>query len=66
MPDLMVAFSTAPAARPSSALKSAVCTLNSCDRVERRQNHEVGSVQEVDGVGVVVDAVEQVVVLRRA
>ncbi len=36
------------------------------DRVHRRQNDKVGSVQEVDGVGIVVDAIQQVVVLRRA
>ena len=34
--------------------------------VDRRKNDEVGAVQEVDGVGVVVDAVEQVVVLGGA
>src|SRR5262249_55323889 len=34
--------------------------------VDRRKHDEIGSVQEVHGVGVVVDAVEQIVVLRRA
>ena len=36
------------------------------DRVRRRKNDEICSVQEVDGVGVVVDAIQQVVVLRGA
>ena len=39
--------------------------LELLNRVDRRQNDVVGAVQEVDGVGVVVDAVKQVVVLRR-
>ena len=64
VPDLTVAFRTAPAARPSSALKSAVCTLNSGNRIQRGKNDKVCSVQEVDGVGIVVNAIEQVVVLR--
>jgi hypothetical protein len=34
------------------------------DGVDRRENDEVGTVQEVDGVGVIVDTIEQVVVLR--
>ena len=34
------------------------------DRVNRRKNGEVRSVEEVDRVGVIVDAVEQIVVLR--
>ena len=36
------------------------------DGVHRRQDDVVGAVEEVDGVGVVVDAVQQVVVLRGA
>jgi hypothetical protein len=39
--------------------------LELLDGVQRRQDDEVGAVEEVDRVGVVVDAVEQVVVLRR-
>ncbi len=38
--------------------------LEFLNRIDRRQDDEVGSVQEVDCVGVVVDAVQQVVVLR--
>ena len=34
--------------------------------VDRRKNDEVRAVEEVHGVGVVVDAIEQVIVLRRA
>ena len=40
--------------------------LEFLNSVERGQNNKVGSVEEVDGVGVVVDAVQQVVVLRGA
>ena len=40
--------------------------LEFLDRVQRRKNDKVGAVEEVDGVGVVVDAVQQVVVLRGA
>src|SRR3984957_20930817 len=36
------------------------------DRVRRRKNDKICSVEEVDVVGIVVDAVQQVVVLRRA
>ena len=36
------------------------------DRVGRRKNDKVCSVQEVDVVGIVVNAIQQVVVLRRA
>src|SRR5580765_2357324 len=36
------------------------------DSVHRRQHNEVGAVQKVDRVGVVVDAIQHVVVLRRA
>ena len=64
VPDLMVALRTAPAERPSSALKSAVWTLNSWIASTGGEDDEVGAVEEVGGVGVVVDAVEQVVVLR--
>src|SRR5262249_15979237 len=39
--------------------------LEFLNRIDRRQNHEVCPVKEVHGVGVVVDAVEQVVILRR-
>src|SRR5579872_3483772 len=50
VPDLIVALRTAAPERPNSAL----------------QYDEVRAVQEVHCVGVVVDAVQQVVVLRRA
>ena len=36
------------------------------DRVGRRKNHKVRSVQEVHVVGIVVDAIQQIVVLRGA
>src|SRR4030095_14529313 len=36
------------------------------DGIHRRQNDEIRTVQEVNGVGIVVDSVEHVVVLRRA
>ncbi len=36
------------------------------DCVDRRKNDEVCSVQEVNGVGVIVNAIQQIVVLRRA
>ena len=39
--------------------------LELCNRVNRRQHDEVGTVQEVDRVGVVVNTIQQVVVLRR-
>ena len=38
--------------------------LEFLDRVHRRKNDKVCSVEEVDSVGVVVDAIQQVVVLR--
>ncbi len=40
--------------------------LEFLNRVDRRKDDEVGAVQEVHGVRVVVDAIEQVVILRRA
>ena len=40
--------------------------LELLDGVHRRQDDVVGAVEEVDGVGVVVNAVQQVVVLRGA
>src|ERR1035437_1442697 len=40
--------------------------LEFLDGIQRRQNDKVGSVEEVHGVGVVVDAVQQVVVLGGA
>jgi hypothetical protein len=36
------------------------------DGVDGRKHDEVGAVQEIHGIGVVVDAVEQVVILCRA
>ena len=36
------------------------------NRVDRGKNHEVRSVQEVHGIGIVVDTVQHVIVLRRA
>ena len=35
------------------------------NRIDRRENDKVGAVQEVDRVGIVVNAIEHVVVLRR-
>ena len=66
MPDLMVALRTAAPERPNSALKSGSLDLEFLNRVDRRQHDKVRAVEEVDGVGVVVDAVEHVVVLRGA
>ncbi len=34
------------------------------DRIHRWQDNEVGSVEKVSGVGIVVDTVQQVVILR--
>ena len=55
-------------ARGTAKLSAEICRLHLefLDRVQRRKDDEVRSVEEVDRVGVVVDAVQQVVVLRGA
>ena len=60
----MVAFSTAPAARPELRAVVAGLHLEFLNGIRRRKDHVVRAVEEVDVVGVVVDAVEQIVVLR--
>src|SRR5207244_10380405 len=35
------------------------------DGINRRKNDEVGAIEEVDGIGIVIQAVEKIVVLRR-
>jgi hypothetical protein len=55
-------------ARSTTLLGAEVCRLylELLDRVQRGQNHEVCAVQKVDRVGIIVDAIQQVVVLRWA
>ena len=51
----------------ASELRAEIGGLNFkfLDRVHRRKHDKVRSIQEIDGVGIVVDAIQHVVVLRR-